>query len=163
MRRLRPIIDWFSTWVRQDGTAAAAIAVGALLSMAALGYYLAPERVEAPTAIHNMTQDLLDVQASEKRSLSRYQAFVDPAPLFARRLRESGRADMSILASYVDESHWFIKVRHDAAKTICVQLMTILDDVPPRPRCREATTRDMAERAKAVVPAVREPLFFEAQ
>jgi hypothetical protein len=95
--------------------------------------------------------------------LKRTYAFVDPAPLFARRQVELGRSDMSILSSYVDRSHWFIKVRNDAAKTICVQLMTLLDDEPPRPRCREATKEDLEEEAKWVKPAGREAVFAEAR
>jgi hypothetical protein len=163
MRQSQPIRDWFRQSVSQDGTVALALAIGSLSVMAAVAWYLAPERVEAPRAIHNLTQDLFDVQAAEKRVLKRTSAFVDPAPLFARRQVELRREDVSNISSYVVRSHWFIKVRNDAAKTICVQLMTLLDDEPPRPRCREATKEDWAEEAKWVRPAEREAVFAEAR
>jgi hypothetical protein len=51
MRQSHPIRDWFRQWVSQVGTVALAMAIGCLSVMAAIAWYLAPERAEADVRV----------------------------------------------------------------------------------------------------------------
>ncbi len=142
---------WISDWVHQDGAAISAVAFGAVVVFAGWLWYVGPNRGGASVAISGITSDLVVVQQEEERAIVQYAKYRDPAPLFVKQAKRSGRTDATVLTSFADQSHWFLKVRHSATRTVCVHLGTLNDSSAPKPACREASQDELAEVAMPVV------------
>ena len=150
----RPAVDastpvgWIRACVRAEGVTAAVAAGTAVLCLAGVVLMFAPDRVIAPGTTQRMVASARAVHDAEQLAMTEKETFVDPAPFFRRQAAAAGITDANVLYSYADANHWILKVRYAGARTVCLQMVTLMDEHVPRPNCRPETDADVAAAGK---------------